>query len=135
MAEDGAQEDKKEPIVPAKHPNNLREIRKARNLSTTQLGDYIGVTKGEVEHWEAGRRDMNASQLVKAAELLDCTPNDILGYSKEGELPGILRVVKPEVEEIIDLCLDNDLVVQADVKNILLRHAKHPQKFEKRHKD
>ena len=79
MAEGGAQEDKKEPIAPAKQPNNLREIRKARNLSTTQLGDYIGVTKGEVEHWEAGRRDMNASQLVKAAELLGCTPNDILG--------------------------------------------------------
>ena len=135
MAEGGAQEDKKEPIAPAKQPNNLREIRKARNLSTTQLGDYIGVTKGEVEHWEAGRRDMNAIQLVKAAELLGCTPNDILGYSKEGDLPGILRVVKPEAEEIIDLYLDNDLVVQADVKNILLRHAKHPQKFEKRHKD
>ena len=125
MAEGGAQEEKKEPSAPAKHPNNLREILRARGLKEEQLAAYVGVKPKTIQAWESGRNDMRGRYLVKASEFLGCTPNDILGYSNEGHLP----------EEIIDLYLDNDLVVQADVKNILLRHAKHPQKFEKRHKD
>lgn len=135
MAEGGAQEEKKEPSAPAKHPNNLREILRARGLKEEQLAAYVGVKPKTIQAWESGRNDMRGRYLVKASEFLGCTPNDILGYSNEGHLPENLKAVTPEVEEIIDLYLDNDLVVRADVKSTLLRHAKHPQKFEKRHKD
>ncbi|WP_405423707.1 helix-turn-helix transcriptional regulator [Pantoea stewartii] len=37
--------------------SNLREIRKALNLSQTALAEKVGCTQGAIGHWESGRRN------------------------------------------------------------------------------
>ena len=134
MAEDGAHKEKKEQAP--HHPNRLREIRDVLGIKhAAELARMIGVRPGTYQNWENGSKQLDADTILMLSEKLGCTPNDILGHSEEGPISGKLKAMSSEIDEVFDLYLDNDLVVQADVKNILLRHAKHPQKFEKRHKD
>lgn len=42
----------------------VRDARKARGWTQDQLGDAIGVTKGNVSHWETGKHDPSFLQLL-----------------------------------------------------------------------
>lgn len=133
MAEDGAQEEKKEQAP--HYPNRLHEIRDALGIKhASELARKIGIPVGTYQSWENGSRQLDATTILMLSEKLGCTPNDILGYNEEGPISGKLKAVTPEIEEIIDLYLDNDLVTQMDIKQFLVHHAKHSQWPEKRHK-
>ncbi len=43
--------------------------RQAANLTQTQLGDALGVTKGNVSAWENDRHEPSWSQMIKISEL------------------------------------------------------------------
>lgn len=131
MAEDGAHKEKKEQAP--HHPNRLREIRDALGIKhAAELARKIGIPVGTYQSWENGSRQLDADTILMLSEKLGCTPNDILGYREEGPISGKLKAVSPEIDEVIDLYLDNDLVTQMDIKQFLIHHAKSPQKIEKR---
>ncbi len=123
MAETGAQTS--EGSASPHHPNQLRAVREAAGMSLQEVADAIGVSKQTVQAWESGRNALKGDNILKLSEALGCTPNDILGYSKEGPLAGKLRAMTPELEEICDLYLDNDLTMQTTIRQILYTNAHH----------
>ncbi len=62
----------------------LKEIRRARGMTAAEVAREIGVTQAAVANWENGRRSMNIDTMIRLAEVLECTPNDLLGFETHG---------------------------------------------------
>lgn len=59
-------------------PNRIREWRKARGLSQTELADAIGITYPIISGMETGRRDLTVQYMRAIARVLGITPADLL---------------------------------------------------------
>ena len=58
----------------------LKQIRKEKGLTQTELAQRINVSKVTIVSWEKGKCYPNASDLLLLCHVLDSSPNDILGY-------------------------------------------------------
>ncbi|MEN5162603.1 helix-turn-helix transcriptional regulator [Achromobacter kerstersii] len=47
----------------------IKASRQVANLTQTELGDALGVTKGNISAWENGRHEPSYSQMLKIADL------------------------------------------------------------------
>lgn len=47
----------------------IKTGRQAAEMTQTELGDALGVTKGNISAWENGRHEPSYSQMLKIAEL------------------------------------------------------------------
>lgn len=64
--------------------SNLKNIRKARNLSQSQLADLAGINVRKIQDYEQGHRDINKASgdtLYQLAKVLNCTMEDLLEKS------------------------------------------------------
>lgn len=59
----------------------LKKIRKSRGMTQDELGKKIGVTPRVVGSWERVETPMQIEDVCKCAEVLGCTPNDLVGWS------------------------------------------------------
>lgn len=57
----------------------LRQARKARGLSQTQLGESIGVTFQQIQKYERGANRVSASMLARIAESLRTPVSELFG--------------------------------------------------------
>ncbi|RVQ67674.1 XRE family transcriptional regulator [Croceicoccus ponticola] len=64
-----------EPISP---PNRVREIRKIRNMTLTELSARIGMAHGHLAKIERGLRDLNHQWSVRIARELSVLPADLM---------------------------------------------------------
>ena len=62
--------------------NLISKLREEKGLSQSDLGSYIGVTNKAVSRWENGRGYPDTSILLKLAEVLEITVDELL----KGEL-------------------------------------------------
>lgn len=59
----------------------IRELRKKRKMTQEQLGNVIGVQKAAIQKYEKGTvQNIKRASLIKLAEVLDTTPEYILGW-------------------------------------------------------
>ena len=72
---------------------NLTRLRKAAGLSQVELGERIGVAQSIISRFERGERRLYDDILASIAEVLDVTPNDILGITQ-------CKSVNPELAKI-----------------------------------
>ncbi len=63
----------------------LKEYRTREKLTTAELGKMLGVSPSAVTNWETGFRKPDIETLVKIAQVLGCTPNDLLGFETKEE--------------------------------------------------
>lgn len=56
----------------------VRRARATRGLSQTELGAAINVTFQQIQKYEAGTNRIAASTLVRIADALDVTPDELL---------------------------------------------------------
>ena len=62
--------------------NNIRKYRKARNLKQSELALLIGVNRTAVTKWESGAAEPRTSRLLKIADVLRCSIDDLLNFAK-----------------------------------------------------
>jgi transcriptional regulator with XRE-family HTH domain len=60
-------------------PNRLRELREARGLSLKELGKAVDRSHQAIAQYETGRQPIPDAILMKAAHVLECSTEDILG--------------------------------------------------------
>ena len=71
--------------------NKLKELRKARHLSQSDLGHIIGVSRATVGSWECGRRNISISDLEKVCNYFKL-PIDFFGINtKQNEIIDLLE--------------------------------------------
>ena len=58
----------------------LKELRKARKLTQTQLGELVGVDMRTISNWECGRTQMDMEQAWCVCRALKCSVNDLVGW-------------------------------------------------------
>lgn len=59
----------------------IRKIRESRGLRQYELADRMGVKQASVSAWESGAAMPSAANLIKLADILDCTVDALLGRS------------------------------------------------------
>jgi DNA-binding XRE family transcriptional regulator len=57
---------------------NLRKARKEKKLTQEQFGKKVGVSGKTIHHYEIGKRQPSLEMLLKMANALDKTVNDII---------------------------------------------------------
>lgn len=55
--------------------HKLRQLRKARNLSQTDLGRDLGISFQQIQKYEAGSNRISASRLFELAQALNVSPD------------------------------------------------------------
>ena len=62
--------------------DNLRQRRRAANLSQKDLGDKLNVVQATIANWEKGRNEPSIAMLTKLADIFDCTLDDLVGHTE-----------------------------------------------------
>ncbi len=65
--------------------NRLRELRKEKGLTTTELGEIIGCSNPTITNYERGYRKPDPEMLIKLADFFGVTVDYLLG--REDEAP------------------------------------------------
>lgn len=61
--------------------NRLKVVRTARNVSQEALATELGVKKGTISKYETGRVPMNEARINQIAQILRCSPAELLDLS------------------------------------------------------
>ena len=57
----------------------LRELRKEKRLTQTQVGNYLGITVSAYGNYELGQREPSIDMLLKLADYFGVTVDYLLG--------------------------------------------------------
>lgn len=80
----------------------LKEMRKKQGLLQGELAQALNVRQATVSSWERGDTQMNAEQLWKCCTILECTPNDLLGwYDEHPEDRPQYEKLKPDEQDLL----------------------------------
>ena len=60
--------------------NNIKDARKLKGLTQTQVAKIFRMTQQQYSRFENGVFELNYEQIVKICELLDITPNEIFEF-------------------------------------------------------
>lgn len=85
-------------------PDRVKTARLEKGYSQKELGNLIGVSDATINGYEKGGRKPTLVNLIKLSELLELTPNYILGFDKllisEDEEEYNIHLSKEEIEFI-----------------------------------
>ena len=59
--------------------NQIRAIRQKRGYTQQELADVLRTTKQAISNYELGKREMPYGLLIRLADLLDVTVDELLG--------------------------------------------------------
>lgn len=76
---------------------NIKKLRKSKGLSQEELAVKLGVVRQTVSKWEKGLSVPDSEMLIKLAEELDTTVNNILGETVAEE-ESELKVIAAKME-------------------------------------
>lgn len=62
---------------------NLANLRKKKGISQEQLALEIGVSRQAISKWETDTSQPELSNIKKICEVLEITPNELMGYTNE----------------------------------------------------
>lgn len=84
--------------------NTIRELRKEKKMSQSELGKLIGVSQTTVTAWETGRAEPSSTFVSKLADLFNVSTDYLLGRSDSKKEPYYELTEKEK----------NDIAVQAE---------------------
>lgn len=77
----------------------LAELRQAKNMTGTALGEALGLTKSQVSKIENGSRKLDVGELAVVADVLGATLPELLGISRNGPLALAARVMSAPAKD------------------------------------
>ena len=63
--------------------NNIKEARKIKGLTQTQVAQIFHMTQQQYSRFENGVFELNYEQIINLCKLLDTTPNEIFEFDIE----------------------------------------------------
>ena len=99
---------------------NIRRLRKERNLTQERLAEALGVTVGAVYKWESGQSQPEISMLMEIADFFDTSVDLLLGYQpKDNRLEASIERITAGIKT-----MDHEALREAE--KVL---AKYPHSF------
>ena len=113
--------------------NRLKELRKEKKLTQTELADEIGVTKLSISNWERGERDIKFDKAQQLADFFGVSVGYLLGF--ESNQDGCLGELLEEIKEIRQYaCLvagfNQVFIPENEVISVIEKHIKSLKKGE-----
>ena len=96
----------------------LKKIRKSRGMTQDELGKKIGVTSRVVGSWERVETPMQIEDVCKCAEVLGCTPNDLVGWADASSLSDTEKDLLSSFHRCDELARASILIVCRDSASI-----------------
>ncbi|MBQ9236250.1 MAG: helix-turn-helix transcriptional regulator [Alphaproteobacteria bacterium] len=78
--------------------NRLRELRKLKKVTQSEIAEKLGVSQAQVARIEAGINDINTEQMRKLAEILQVKPYELLPLEEQ---PDVLSDEEKEILQMI----------------------------------
>ncbi len=76
---------------------NLSALRKAKGFSQEEIAEKLGVSRQAISKWENGLTSPEMANIAKLCEILEVTPNKLLGYEEtENKIQMQNRPIKPQ---------------------------------------
>ena len=82
---------------------NLRRFRKIKKYSQAELGRKLNYGSTTIANYESGRNEPAFHDLIRLAEVLDVTPNELLGVEKEGFVEKFQKLGMREQKIVMNL--------------------------------
>src|SRR5512141_2853793 len=79
--------------------SRIRELRKGRHLTQTELSDKIGIAQSDLSRMEQGEYKVGLDTLFKVLQILDLKMGEFFGETEEAE-PGHARALVKEFSEL-----------------------------------
>lgn len=76
----------------------IKDLRKQKHISQTELGKFVGVSQTTVTAWENGRAEPSSAFLSKLADLFNVTTDYLLGRPEKGNN----NLTDEDLEEALD---------------------------------
>lgn len=77
---------------------NIKRLRTAKGLSQEELATKLNVVRQTVSKWEKGLSVPDSNLLIRLAEELDTTVNELLGEPLSPESPSELQTIAAKLE-------------------------------------
>lgn len=61
--------------------HKIKQLREQANLTQTDVGNFLGVTKATVARYENGEIDIKRTTAIKLAEIFNTSPACIMGWT------------------------------------------------------
>lgn len=83
----------------------IRDIRKAKGLSQTDLAEFLGMTFQQVQKYEGGKNRISTSALILICQKLGVSPMDIIGplIGEPSATAGLIDQVASLKQQLSDL--------------------------------
>ncbi|HGI3718502.1 TPA: helix-turn-helix domain-containing protein [Streptococcus agalactiae] len=62
-------------------PQKLKELRKEKKLTQTELASKLNIIQKSYSNWESGKAEPTLDNIIKLANILDVTVDYLLGRS------------------------------------------------------
>ncbi|WP_368386126.1 helix-turn-helix domain-containing protein [Streptococcus anginosus] len=60
----------------------LKELRKEKKLTQTELASKLDISQKSYSNWESGKAEPTLDNIIKLANILDTTTDELLGIDK-----------------------------------------------------
>ena len=87
--------------------DNIRAARRACNMTQAELAEKVGLSRPTIALYEAGKRELTASQIVPFARVLDTSPLFLLEGTRGGGLPSLRPSFQPRRQRAGNLGADS----------------------------
>ncbi len=88
---------------------NIKRLRKQNNLTQDELAEKLFVTRQTVSYWETGRNQPALDMLGDLADVLNCSPLEIIGSKRQ----------KISREHFVALVFENEALFYETANDIL----------------
>lgn len=103
--------------------NKLKELRKQKGLTQTQVAQYIGISQNNYSYWENGKVKIDNDSLQKLADLFDVSVDYLLGREEkkppENQEGDQLYVPEQYRDVMVAFHEGADNLTQEDIDNVV----------------
>lgn len=83
----------------------ILKLRKEKNMTQIELANKLNVTDKAVSKWERGISCPDLNTIPQLAEILEISPNELMGYREQADNGMNLLEQKEKVKNIVQLVL------------------------------
>ncbi|NRG17579.1 helix-turn-helix transcriptional regulator [Rhizobiales bacterium] len=88
--------------------NNLKDRAHELGLSNAEVARRVGLSERRYAHYVSGRNEPDLAMLLKIAEVLQSTPNELLGLDRE-KADGPRDILIDRLNAVAAVMTDDDL--------------------------
>jgi transcriptional regulator with XRE-family HTH domain len=88
---------------------NLRQRAQELGLSNAEVARRVGLSERRYAHYVSGRNEPDLAMLIKIAEVLNATPDALLGLAEQSTRKGSRAVLIDRLNAAAAVMTDDDL--------------------------